>query len=289
MFRQNSDPVRGPRRRRVQTRHVTFRVGLILLPDLETFHAQKVAAIKKIQVPLSLSAEEFLDVLKTAFPRLGSTDFDLARVDCNKKIRRLNVSPLSPSVLKASKELNRSALYLLPKERLEGQAEEQQEECHDEGSDSGQRLDQDDVQVVDTSDSLRPHTMERDELREWRALRESQDEEYLSSLRADQDRVSNYRPSQRREADLEKRRKEALERRRLSLSRLAEPQDGIPLQLKYPDGHIIRRRFYLTHPIQHLFDFVGSDEMATEEFFIQRAMAPRIRSTTTSMSPAPFL
>ncbi|XP_059389810.1 uncharacterized protein LOC132123265 [Carassius carassius] len=117
--------------------------------------------------------------------------------------------------------------------------------------------------------------MERDELREWRALRESQDKKYLPRLRADQDRDQ----AQRREADLEKRRKEALERRRLNLSRLAEPQDGIPLQLKYPDGHIIRRRFYLTHPIQHLFDFVGSDEMATEVFFIQRAMAPRIRST----------
>lgn len=38
--------------------------------------------LKKIQVPVSLSAEEFLDVLKNAFPRLGSADFDLAMVDC---------------------------------------------------------------------------------------------------------------------------------------------------------------------------------------------------------------
>jgi len=34
------------------------------------------------------------------------------------------------------------------------------------------------------------------------------------------------------------------------LRSLVEPQDGIPLQVKYPDGHIVRRRFYLIHPIQ---------------------------------------
>lgn len=72
-------------------------------------------ALRKIKVPVSLSAEEFHAVLREAFPRVGSTDFGLARVDCHKKITRLQVSPLSPSVLKASRELNRSALYILPK------------------------------------------------------------------------------------------------------------------------------------------------------------------------------
>lgn len=72
-------------------------------------------ALRKIKVPVSLSAEEFHDILKNAFPRVGSTDFELARVDCHKKITRLQVSPLSPSLLKASRELNRSAIYILPK------------------------------------------------------------------------------------------------------------------------------------------------------------------------------
>lgn len=66
-------------------------------------------------MPVSLSAEEFHDVLRDAFPRVGSTDFELARVDGHRKIIRLQVSPLSPSVLKASRVLNRSALYILPK------------------------------------------------------------------------------------------------------------------------------------------------------------------------------
>lgn len=64
------------------------------------------------------------------------------------------------------------------------------------------------------------------------------------------------------------------------MSYQAEPQDGIPLQVTNPDGHVVRRRFLLMQPIQHLFDFVGSDDMATEVFSIQRARASPIRSTT---------
>ncbi|XP_051991859.1 uncharacterized protein LOC127650453 [Xyrauchen texanus] len=235
MFRQ-STPIRGPRRR-VQTRLATFRVGLLLHPDMDTFHPQKAEALRKIKVPVSLSAEEFHAVLRNAFPRVGSTDFELARVDCHKKITRLQVSPLSPSVLKASRELNRSALYILPKESLVEQVGEQQEGCHDAGQvvDSAQSVDQDDigtlvntsdVQVVHTSQNSleRPNTMERDivreshdaeiveveddvadDLHEWRALRARQDEEYMQSLQTDQERDQAWS----READIYNRRKEA--------------------------------------------------------------------------------
>ncbi|MED6250355.1 hypothetical protein ATANTOWER_030563, partial [Ataeniobius toweri] len=42
----------------------------------------------------------------------------------------------------------------------------------------------------------------------------------------------------------------ALERRRLNVRNHTEPQNGIPLQVKYPDGHVVRRRFLLIQPIQ---------------------------------------
>ncbi|XP_049437710.1 uncharacterized protein LOC125892029 [Epinephelus fuscoguttatus] len=157
-----------------------------------------------------------------------------------------------------------------------------------------------DVQVVHAlhNSPERPHTIERDVVQEshdteivevaddvvevadfadeWRALCARQDEEYLESLQTDQERDQ----AQRREVDVYRKRKEALERRRLNLSDQAEPQDGISLQVKYPDGHVVRRRFLLMQPIQHLFDFVGSDDMATEVFSIQKARASPIRSTT---------
>ncbi|XP_028454088.1 uncharacterized protein LOC114568671 isoform X3 [Perca flavescens] len=271
---------------------------------------------------------------RNAFPRVGSTDFELARVDCHKKVTRLQVSPLSPSVLKASRELNRSALYLLPKESLAEQVGEQQDGCNvndaEEVLDSCQSLDQDDDALQAVQESHDPEMVEvaddvvevaddvvevaddvvevaddvvevaddvvevaddvvevaddvvevaddfADDLHEWRALRARHDEEYLESLQTDQERGQ----AQRREVEVYRKRKEALERRRLNLSNCAEPQDGIPLQVKYPDGHVARRRFDLMQPIQHLFDFVGSDDMATEVFSIQRARASPIRSTT---------
>lgn len=64
---------------------------------------------------MSLSEEEFFAALRNEFPRVGSVEFELARVDGQKKIRRIQVCPLSPSVLKATRVLKRSALYMLPK------------------------------------------------------------------------------------------------------------------------------------------------------------------------------
>lgn len=43
---------------------------------------------------------------------------------------------------------------------------------------------------------------------------------------------------------------QALKRRRFNSSRLVEPQDGAPLHIKFPDGHVLRRRFHLMQPIQ---------------------------------------
>ncbi|KAF1395560.1 hypothetical protein PFLUV_G00012790 [Perca fluviatilis] len=131
--------------------------------------------------------------------------------------------------------------------------------------DSCQSLDQDDDALQAVQESHDPEMVEvaddvvevgddvvevaddfADDLHEWRALRARQDEEYLESLQTDQERGQ----AQHREVEVYRKRKEALERRWLNLSNRAEPQDGIPLQVKYPDGHVARRRFDLMQPIQ---------------------------------------
>ncbi|KAI1887918.1 hypothetical protein AGOR_G00195430 [Albula goreensis] len=52
---------------------------------------------------------------------------------------------------------------------------------------------------------------------------------------------------------------------------MPEPRDGVYIQVKYGDGSARGRRFCLQHSIQILFDFAGSDDMATEVFHIQTA------------------
>ncbi|KAF6726454.1 G2/M phase-specific E3 ubiquitin-protein ligase [Oryzias melastigma] len=122
LFRNTATPTTTPRRRE-RTRLATFRVVLLLEPNLQAYHPHKAEAMKKIHVPLSLNEAEFRDALISMFPRLRHRDFDMVKVDAHRRISKLLCSPLSPSMIKTSRELNRSALYLLPKEDLEGPAE----------------------------------------------------------------------------------------------------------------------------------------------------------------------
>lgn len=70
----------------------------------------------------------------------------------------------------------------------------------------------------------------------------------------------------------QRRRKEILDREKL-ISGVKEPDDGVAIQLKYPDGRTTRRRFNVSQPFQHLVAFAGTDEMATEVFSVQPAMS----------------
>ncbi|XP_076144735.1 uncharacterized protein LOC143127238 isoform X5 [Alosa pseudoharengus] len=108
----------SPPRRRAPHKFVTFRVCLLSDPHMHILSRQKGNASRKIKVPTSLSAKEFHSFLRGAFPRLGNTDFQFVKVDGHRRIKTLQVSPVTPSVLKTSGELGRSALYILPKEIL---------------------------------------------------------------------------------------------------------------------------------------------------------------------------
>ncbi|XP_048104766.1 uncharacterized protein LOC125298119 isoform X4 [Alosa alosa] len=108
----------SPPKRRAPHKFVTFRVCLLSDPHMHILSRQKGNASRKIKVPTSLSAKEFHSFLRGAFPRLGNTDFQFVKVDGHRRIKTLQVSPVTPSVLKTSGELGRSALYILPKEIL---------------------------------------------------------------------------------------------------------------------------------------------------------------------------
>ncbi|XP_062386622.1 putative mediator of RNA polymerase II transcription subunit 26 [Sardina pilchardus] len=115
-------------RTRAPHRSVTFRVCLLPDPHINVSR-QKGKVFRKIKVPLDLSAKEFQDVIRGAFPKLGNIDFQFAKVERGRRIKALQVSPVTPSVLKSSGELRRSALYILPKNQREVRASPSALEC----------------------------------------------------------------------------------------------------------------------------------------------------------------
>ncbi|KAK7127219.1 hypothetical protein R3I94_018411 [Phoxinus phoxinus] len=121
-------------------------------------------------------------------------------------------------------------------------------------------------------------TTESVNLCEWRAVRFQQDEEYNASLLAD---IEKDRRRHCYEV-LEEKRKKAIEERRQRMAARVEPRDGKYLKAKYPNGDVNKRKFIMSDPIQVLFDFIGTDEMASEVFRIQEATTSNaIESTST--------
>ncbi|XP_062398353.1 probable basic-leucine zipper transcription factor Q isoform X2 [Sardina pilchardus] len=138
-------------RRRAPHRSVTFRVCLLPDPHINVSR-QKGKVFRKIKVPLDLSAKEFQDVIRGAFPKLGNIDFQFAKVDVLKRIKALQVSPVTPSVLKTSGELRRSALYILPKNEREACTTPSALECAPGLTDVGNGNSHDTVDTADADD-----------------------------------------------------------------------------------------------------------------------------------------
>ncbi|EEE70076.1 plant UBX domain-containing protein 8 [Oryza sativa Japonica Group] len=135
------------------------------------------------------------------------------------------------------------------------------------------------------SPSLYPHVEHAPSpaLTEQRLLREQQDDEYLASLQADQEKelkalqeaeLRRLEETAAREAALEKQKQEEEERRKKQLeeeeleSSLASKQASLPsepaadeegavtLVVRMPDGSRQGRRFLKSHKLQFLFDFL---------------------------------
>ncbi|XP_049325136.1 uncharacterized protein LOC111188805 [Astyanax mexicanus] len=107
-------------------------------------------------------------------------------------------------------------------------------------------------------------------LLQWRALRCQQDEEYQVSLQIDRERERRRRQLLEREL----RRVHVINTRNEWIDSIPEPENGMVIQFKYPDGGLKRRRFLPSQLFQDLVAFAGNVDMASEIFSLQKAMSP---------------
>ncbi|KAM5171186.1 FAS-associated factor 2 isoform 2-T2 [Mantella aurantiaca] len=126
--------------------------------------------------------------------------------------------------------------------------------------------------------------LEREERNQTQVLRQQQDEAYLASLRADQEKDRKKREKQeqkRREEEEEQLRQLAEERKKRTLQEEkerrseglpAEPQpdhpDGVKIIFKMPNDTRVERRFLFTQSLSVIHDFLFSLKEAPEHFQI---------------------
>lgn len=134
--------------------------------------------------------------------------------------------------------------------------------------------------------------LEREERNQTQVLRQQQDEAYLVSLRADQekDRQKRERLEQIRRAEEEARQKQlAEERRRLNLQEekerkseslpsepLPDDPNGVKIVFKMPNDSRVERRFLFTQPLTVIYDFLFSLNESPEKFQIVANFPRRI-------------
>ncbi|XP_048098571.1 uncharacterized protein LOC125294181 isoform X2 [Alosa alosa] len=93
-----------------------LRVVLIQDPFMEKFNPNDAEKMRTVMVSLSLNTQQFEEVLRKEFPFLGSSPFELCRLGKNRLLHPLSCPIKTPSAIRASGELGRSALYIRPQE-----------------------------------------------------------------------------------------------------------------------------------------------------------------------------
>ncbi|XP_013402150.2 FAS-associated factor 2-like [Lingula anatina] len=138
--------------------------------------------------------------------------------------------------------------------------------------------------MEDNEASLIAVRADREERHFNRSLREQQDEAYLESLKADQEKEKKKREemekqkqeleeAKRREMEIVKKQEEIMRRKEeLRTSIPEEPAvddpDAIKVLVKLPDGTRIERRFCGSWSAKHLYNFVFCHEMTPDDFSI---------------------
>lgn len=89
-----------------------------------------------------------------------------------------------------------------------------------------------------------------------------QDREFEESLTADQQREQEVRAR----AHLSTRLTQLRSKRAEALAMVAEPQGGITVRCRLPNGSTIQRKFLIDDPVMNLLNWVGSTEAATKDF-----------------------
>ncbi|CAM4672662.1 unnamed protein product [Leuciscus chuanchicus] len=262
-------------------------------------HESTEAGCTNSKIVLNWSLSELNNFVCQSYPRisLNLVGFELARTGKGRKIQKLQVS----SVKELKAVVGKSRLYIVPRATVlqvtsppsamsqnsfpplaAPAVEETSQVVSDQVMTPSAAIPQNSQQPSSTTAldeiSFSAETTESVNLREWRAVRSQQDEEYNASLLAD---IEKDRRRHCYEV-LEEKRKKAIEERRQRMAARVEPRDGKYLKAKYPNGDVNKRKFIMSDPIQVLFDFIGTDEMASEVFRIQEATTSNaIESTST--------
>lgn len=138
--------------------------------------------------------------------------------------------------------------------------------------------------IADNEALLVAARVDRQERTQAQQLREEQDEAYLESVRADQEKERKKREEEdkkRQEEETRRRKEEAKRNREHSIAQDRvdrkfrvpdEPDatnaDSIRVLIKLSNGKRLERRFLKSHPLQSLYDFVFCDEESPAEFVL---------------------
>uniref|UniRef100_A0A3B1KJW9 G2/M phase-specific E3 ubiquitin-protein ligase-like n=1 Tax=Astyanax mexicanus TaxID=7994 RepID=A0A3B1KJW9_ASTMX len=240
----------------------------------------------------------FNEKIREEFPAVQG-DFCLFRVDRQRRIHRLELTSVCPAAIKACSVLRRSAVYIRKMENGEEEVrnihgmgdgmleenqnileeqnrleeEEQNLEVVEEDKQNGfdeEEQDRSGKDIFIDPDDNQSVARESTVLLQWRALRCQQDEEYQVSLQIDRERERRRRQLLEREL----RRVHVINTRNEWIDSIPEPENGMVIQFKYPDGGLKRRRFLPSQLFQDLVAFAGNVDMASEIFSLQKAMSP---------------
>ncbi|XP_029439569.1 FAS-associated factor 2 isoform X3 [Rhinatrema bivittatum] len=139
--------------------------------------------------------------------------------------------------------------------------------------------------IMDSNQTyLMSERLEREERNQTQVLRQQQDEAYLASLRADQEKDRKKREKQeqkRREEEAAQQQMLAEERRRRNLQEekerrseclppepLPEDPDSVKIIFKMPNDSRVERCFLFTQPLTVIYDFLFSLKESPEKFQI---------------------
>ncbi|XP_074615896.1 FAS-associated factor 2-like [Acropora palmata] len=138
--------------------------------------------------------------------------------------------------------------------------------------------------IADNEALLVAARVDRQERTQAQQLREEQDEAYLESVRADQEKERKKREEEdkkRQEEEARRRKEEAKRNREHSIAQDRvdrkcrvpdEPDatnaDSIRVLIKLSNGKRLERRFLKSHQLQALYDFVFCDEESPAEFVL---------------------
>nr|XP_055028588.1 uncharacterized protein LOC129417784 [Misgurnus anguillicaudatus] len=254
MFQSNIPSNASATTRRQAARQSIIRLSFLENSSEAHLMTARRTPVKKIIVPLSMNERAFLQKIRETFPIMGEGGIEMCRVDRRRRILPVPLSSVCPASIKACPEFGRSAIYVRLKDtsRLTG--------VQHDNSNPGVQHDNSNPGVQ--HDNSNPGVQH--------------DNSNENSLSGTAEVLSNpetcNREHQRRQMEtLEQRRRQKIAERRMHLSGITEPEQGILLQFQYPDGSRKTRRFLESQPVQDLFAFAGSDNMASEVFSVQLA------------------